>query len=143
MGENKKTFGGNRFLVWYGKTIGLISTYLQNKSNEYMNKGGKTVVSNPSCKFFNPFTLIINFTVDNTIKYQLIQQGDYKARYKKWRDIVDFNNSLIKKYDDELKSDKDTKLQLTPPVLEDESPLTNDEMFSIILSSRKSWFKKI
>lgn len=40
------------------------------------------VVTNPSCRLVNPFTLIVNFTVDNVDKYQIVLQGDYKERYK-------------------------------------------------------------
>ena len=39
-------------------------------------------ITNPSCKLINPFTLMINFTLDNTDKYQLVLQGDYKEYYK-------------------------------------------------------------
>jgi len=64
--------GGNKLLYGFGK-------YLTDKFNPML-------VTNPSCRLLNPFTLIINFTVDNSDKYQIVLQGNYKERYKEVED---------------------------------------------------------
>lgn len=71
--------GGNKFLLSLGN-------YLTNIGKRLIDKGTKTIISNPTCKLINPFTLIINFTVDNNTKYQLVLQGDYKNKYKEHQD---------------------------------------------------------
>jgi len=73
--------GGNRFTLWLGKKI-------QKWGTNLINKGKSRIVTNPSCKLINPFTLLINFTVDGTEKYQLIVQGDYKKHYKESDDYI-------------------------------------------------------
>ena len=64
--------GGNRVMYNLGK-------YLTDK---YM----PISITNPSCRLLNPFTLIINFTVDTSNKYQIVLQGDYKEKYKEVED---------------------------------------------------------
>jgi hypothetical protein len=71
--------GGNKFLLSLGN-------YLTNIGKRLIDKGTKTIISNPTCKLINPFTLIINFTVNNNTKYQLVLQGDYKNKYKEHQD---------------------------------------------------------
>jgi len=66
--------GGNKFKLWLG-------TELKKVAEKLIEGGKKNIISNPSCKLINPFTLIINFSVNNE-KYQLILQGNYKEKYK-------------------------------------------------------------
>ena len=73
--------GGNKLLYWLGKK-------LQSKSENLIRRGKPISISNPTSKLINPFTLIINFTVDNKDKYQLIMQGQYKDKYKETVDDV-------------------------------------------------------
>ena len=92
--------GGNTIGIWFGKFIqiaggksakfgawlaGLLHS-LGDNLNEWGNKiviiNTPRVVTNPSAKLYNPFTLIVNFTVDTIEKYQIVLQGDYKKEYK-------------------------------------------------------------
>lgn len=73
--------GGNRIRYKIGKRI-------KNLGSKMMEKGKYKVITNPSCKLINPFTLMINFTIDGTEKYQLILQGDYKKHYKESEDYT-------------------------------------------------------
>ena len=79
--EGSLEIGGNRFKVWLGKKIQTLGTNL-------INKGKSKIITNPTCKLINPFTLIINFTVNNVEKYQVIVQGDYKKHYKESEDFI-------------------------------------------------------
>jgi len=101
-----REIGGSRLSLWWGNKLAKIG-------RKYIDKGNKTVISNPICKFFNPFTMVITFTIDNTKKYQLVNQGDYKEQYKK-------------QTEDE----------------NEECPVTIDEMFMMITTSSNRWFKK-
>ena len=78
--------GGNKFLLALGSRLTKIGNSLVNLGKSYIDKGTKTIISNPTCKLINPFTLIINFTVDNNTKHQLVLQGDYKNKYKEFQD---------------------------------------------------------
>jgi len=79
--------GGNRLLYWIGKK-------LQSRSESLIQRGKPMTISNPSCKLINPFTLIINFTVDTKDKYQLIMQGAYKDKYKQTvEDVPDISEN--------------------------------------------------
>jgi hypothetical protein len=71
----KLEIGGNTFLRKVG-------TYLTKVGTKWVNKGNKLVATNPTCKLHSPYLLVINFTVNNTDKYTLTLQGDYKERYK-------------------------------------------------------------
>ena len=73
--------GGNKFKYWIGSKI-------QKWGNNIIGKNKQVTITNPSCKLVNPFTLIINFTVDANDKYQLITQGDYKNKYKEAEDSI-------------------------------------------------------
>lgn len=73
--ENYREIGGNGFYLWLGN---LLSKW----GKKLTNKGSKTTISNPTSKFIGPFAIKIDFTVNNTDKYQLIIQGDYKTKYK-------------------------------------------------------------
>ena len=67
--------GGNKLLYKFGK-------WLSDRGGGIMSLYKPTVITNPSCKLINPFTLIINFTADVNIKYQIVLQGNYKEKYK-------------------------------------------------------------
>jgi len=84
--ENIREFGGNSFLLNLGN-------FLIKKGEKYVNEGRKIIISNPTCRLINPFTLIINFTINNTDKYQVILQGDYKDKYKEFGTDVDVINN--------------------------------------------------
>ncbi len=73
--------GGNRIRYKIGKRI-------KSWGSKMMEKGKYKVITNPSCKLINPFTLMINFTIDGSEKYQLILQGDYKKHYKESEDYT-------------------------------------------------------
>ena len=79
--DNTLKVGGNKFKYWLGKKI-------QKLGNRLIERGKYKVVTNPSCKLVNPFTLLINFTVDGNEKYQVILQGDYKKHYKESEDYT-------------------------------------------------------
>ena len=79
--EGSLEIGGNKFKLWLGKKIHSLGTNL-------INKGKSNIVTNPTCKLVNPFTLIVNFTVNTTEKYQVILQGDYKKHYKESGDSL-------------------------------------------------------
>lgn len=68
--------GGNVILRTLGKKLVNIGT-------SFLSKGNKTIVSNYTAKFINPFLLLINFTA-NDKKYQIIIEGDYKEKYKEF-----------------------------------------------------------
>lgn len=77
--ESSIEIGGNKILLKIGK-------FLTKIGEKYTNKGTSTIISNPNSRLINPFTLLINFTIDNKDKYQLIVQGDYKDKYKEKQD---------------------------------------------------------
>jgi hypothetical protein len=79
--ENILYIGGNKFKYRLGNKLKSIGENL-------INKGKVKVVTNPNCKLVNPFTLIVSFTLDNTEKYQVVVQGDYKKHYKESEDYV-------------------------------------------------------
>jgi len=148
MEENKREIGGSRLSIWYGKLLGRISKYYQIRSEKHIIRGSKTIVSNPTCKFANPFTLLFNFTVDNTEKYQLVHQGNFKTQYKEWRDRVDLYNDKKLIYDSaileyEALGDKTGVDAPILPTLVGDSPIGTKEMFMVILPKKKFWFKKI
>lgn len=74
--------GGNSIVLSYGNALKIIADYYTRRSTSLISSGSKIVVSNPTYKIVNPFTLVVSFTVGNTQKYQLVTQGDYKIRYK-------------------------------------------------------------
>ena len=74
--------GGNSIKVWLGDVISTIGDSLSKWGTKYSIKNKPRLVTNPSAKLINPFTLMINFTVDTNDKYQIILQGDYKQKYK-------------------------------------------------------------
>ena len=82
MSEEILEIGGSTWMLWYGKKLKRIGDYYVRRSEKRLAQGRKTIISNPTCKFINPFTILINFTVDNTNKYQLILEGNYKEKYK-------------------------------------------------------------
>ena len=71
----KLEIGGNALFRKWGK-------YFTKIGVKYTKKGEKLIVTNPTCKLLNPYLLVINFTVNNTDKYTLSLQGNYKEKYK-------------------------------------------------------------
>lgn len=147
MEDNKREIGGSKISIWYGKRLSKIASHYQRRSDKFITKGKKTIVANPTCKFINPFTIIFNFTVDNTVKYQLVHQGDFKDRYKEWREKTDAYTEKKLIYAEELevyealKEKKDVDAPVIPTPLP-ESPIDTNEMFMIILPKQKSWHQK-
>jgi hypothetical protein len=80
--------GGNKLKVWFGKKLENIAKTISEWGNNMIATNKPIVVTNPSAKLVNPFTLLINFTVDNTHKYQIILQGNYKEKYKQSEDGI-------------------------------------------------------
>ena len=74
--------GGNSLKVWFGKFINDIGEFFTKKGTTMVVNNKPKIVTNPSGKLINPFTLIITFTVDTNQKYQVVLQGDYKEKYK-------------------------------------------------------------
>ena len=74
--------GGNSIKVWLGDVISNTGGILVKWGTKYSTKNKPRLVTNPSAKLINPFTLMISFTVDTNDKYQIIAQGDYKQKYK-------------------------------------------------------------
>jgi hypothetical protein len=74
--------GGNSFKVWFGERVVKIGECLLRKGTTVVMNNKPKIVTNPTGRLINPFTLLISFTVDTVHKYQLILQGDYKEKYK-------------------------------------------------------------
>jgi len=79
--DSTLTIGGRPLIHWLGKKI-------HNLGLKMISNNKPKVVTNPTCKLVNPFTLLINFTVDGNEKYQLVIQGDYKKHYKESEDYI-------------------------------------------------------
>ena len=147
MEETTREIGGNRLAIWYGNKLGRLSEYYQRRSDTFISNGTKTIVSNPACKFINPFTLLFTFTVDGK-KYQLVHQGNFKSEYKLWKEKVDLFNEKMIMYDSEvgvyeaLKNKNKVDAPILPENVGD-SPIKNREMFMVILPKQKDWFLKV
>jgi hypothetical protein len=74
--------GGNSVMVSLGNRVIKFSDKINNWANGIIRKNKPTLVTNPVGKLINPFTLLINFTVDSNQKYQIVLQGDYKDKYR-------------------------------------------------------------
>jgi hypothetical protein len=74
--------GGNTLKVWYGEFLNNIGEFFTNKGTNLVVNNKPKIVTNPTGKLINPFTLIVSFTVDTNQKYQVVLQGDYKEKYK-------------------------------------------------------------
>lgn len=103
-----KNVGGNKFFYSVGKMFVSLG-------NSMMNRNKSKVITNMSFEFINPFTLMINFVIDNTEKFQIIKQGDFKEKYIEWS-----------------KSNKEE-----PNLI-----LNEDQLFILITENRSKWFKK-
>lgn len=80
--------GGNSLMVMFGGFLVSIGNSFLSKGEKIISNNKVKLVTNPTAKLFNPFTLAISFTVDNVQKYQIIIQGDYKEKYKESEDGV-------------------------------------------------------
>lgn len=67
--------GGNTIFMKFGEI-------LEKWGKNITSKNKPIVVTNPTARLVNPFTLIVNFTVDTMNKYQVVLQGDFKTKYK-------------------------------------------------------------
>jgi len=106
---------GNTVNFWIGQQIEKFGNFINSWGVNMVVKNKTRIVTNPAAKFCNPFTIIINFTVDNTDKYQIVLQGDYKEKYK---DSVKDNSG--------------------DAILE----MKEEELFMTINQHKNEWFKK-
>lgn len=67
--------GGNTIFVKFGEMLEKLGKNISSKNRPI-------IITNPTARLVNPFTLIVNFTVDTTNKYQIVLQGDFKTKYK-------------------------------------------------------------
>ena len=74
--------GGNSVKVWFGELLNSIGESFTKKGTNLVLNNKPKLVTNPTAKLVNPFTLMISFTVDTNQKYQVVLQGDYKEKYK-------------------------------------------------------------
>lgn len=77
--DDKLFIGGNRFYFWLGNI-------LKKWSDKLIEKGKVKVITNPTAKIVNPYTVVIMFLVDGVNKYQIVLQGDFKEKYKNSED---------------------------------------------------------
>jgi hypothetical protein len=104
--------GGNMLKLKIGNWIKSIGESICDYGDKIIVNNKPKLVTNPSGRLVNPYTLIINFRVDNNSKYQIVLQGDYKEYYKE-RDIENGNVSM-----------------------------TDETLFMIIYTNENLWFKK-
>lgn len=148
MKDNTREIGGSTMALWRGRMNGRIASFFQRRSDKLMKKGNKTIVSNPTCKFINPFTMIFHFTVDNSEKYQLVHQGDFKEFYREWRQKLEDHAEKMVQYEANLEAYEAEEnkegftMPVAPPNVEELGPLEVDKMFIIILSKGSDWYKK-
>jgi hypothetical protein len=76
--------GGNSLLIRLGELLEKLGKNISNRHKPIL-------VTNPSAKFINPFTLLVNFTIDSSKKYQVILQGDFKEKYKEFKEMDSLN----------------------------------------------------
>ena len=74
--------GGNTLKVWTGEFLNNIGEFFTKKGTNMVFNNKPKIVTNPTAKLINPFTLMVSFTVDTNQKYQIVLQGDYKGKYK-------------------------------------------------------------
>ncbi len=104
------------------------SEYYLRRSDKLIKAGTKTIISNPTCKFINHCTMIFNFTIDNSDKYQLVHEGRFTNLFKLHKEREDNHKKLLES------GDIDGEF--------DELPLGENEMYLVILEKRDKWFKK-
>ena len=119
-------FGGNSHMEFFAEFVLKLGSKITAWGNKIMSRHKPLLVSNPTVKLCNPFTLIVSFTVNGNEKYQVVLEGNYKELYK----------DKIKKANEINEDNNDTNT-------ENESiDLTDKELFSIIEANQKNWFKK-
>ena len=64
--------GGNTILVFWGNLLKTVGIFLTEKGEKDIYNGNSRIISNPSANWYNPFTIVYTFIIDNTQKYQLI-----------------------------------------------------------------------
>lgn len=147
MKESTREVGGSKMAIRYGNFLNKISSYYKRRSDKFISKGTKTIISNPACKFINPFTLIFTFTVDNTDKYQLVSQNDFRDKYIAWREKEDSYKERLLSYEQDMieYNELDDKTEIDAPIAPtplETSPISMNEMFMVILGRENAWFKK-
>lgn len=78
--------GGNSIKVWIGELLEKMGNNISKSGNRIITNNNPKLVTNPTCKLYNPFILVVSFTVDTNQKYQVVLQGDYKEKYKESTD---------------------------------------------------------
>lgn len=79
---------GNKFKKWFGNLITKIGELVSGWGSNILTSNKDIIISNPTCKLANPYTLIVVFTVGTNTKYQIVLEGDYKESYKDSEDGV-------------------------------------------------------
>ena len=74
--------GGNTIKVWFGEWLEKMGKSINEWGTKTVTNNKPKIVTNPSGKLYNPFILVISFTVDTNQKYQIVLEGDYKEKYK-------------------------------------------------------------
>jgi len=144
-----REMGGSRLSLKLGN-------YFAKLSKKYLDKGAKKILSNPTSKFVNPFTLILTFTMNNVDKYQVTMVNDYKEKFKEFKtkeaaaieakiksERIRLKELRVDENDvvDELISDEALK-ELMGPIEVTVNAIENKEMFLVILSNKDKWFLK-
>lgn len=139
-----------------GSSLSLrLGTYFGKLSKKYLDKGAKKVLSNPTSKFINPFTLILTFTMNNVDKYQVTMVNDYKEKFKEFKAKeaaaieAKITAEVIKLREVKRNTNEDIDLltddemaELIPPVEVSVNAIENKEMFLVILTNKDKWFLK-
>ena len=111
--------GGNSHLELLAELVLKIGAKITAWANKMIAKYKPIIVTNPTVKLCNPFTLIISFTVNGNEKFQVVVEGNYIQQYKdKFKLNEDGNN------ESEL------------------IDIPENELFLIISHNQKKWFKK-
>ena len=74
--------GENTLKIWLGQLINKLGEPFKKYGDEIISRNQTKLITNPSAKLYNPWILVISFTVDVSKKYQLTFEGDYKQKYK-------------------------------------------------------------
>ncbi len=147
MEDNKREIWGSTLTLWYGRILKRISSYYNRRGKKLIAKGSKTIVANPKCRFVNAHTMVFNFTINNTEKFQLVIEGNFVAKFKSWRKVLDEYAVKVEEFNelklvyDNLEDKKGAVAPVAVPPIS-ESPLSTKEMFMVILPAHKRWFKK-
>jgi hypothetical protein len=143
-----REIGGSKFSLKLGAYFGKLS-------KKFLERGSKKILSNPTSKFVNPFTLILTFTMNNVDKYQVTLVNDYKEKFKAFKareaaaieaqlkaEIIKYRETK-KNLDEDVADISDDELsELIPPIEVTIDAIENKEMFLVILGNKDKWFLK-